>query len=90
MHLQIFKNCGKEYVRTVEFFRDTATKLRVIQNFGNKKLLAGNPKTLQELQKIVTDENGTALILRLKDFPDTEAAIPAREDPPLPKPDDLG
>lgn len=59
-------------------------KIRIIQNFGNKeKLLAEDPKTLQELQKIVTDENGTALILRLKDFPDTEAAIPAREDPPF-------
>ncbi len=75
MHLQIFKNRGKEYVRIVKSFRDTSTKLRVIQNFGNKKLLAGNPKTLQELQKIVTDENGTALTLRLKDFLDTEAAF---------------
>lgn len=45
--------------------------------------MAEDPKTLQELQKIVTDENVTALILRLKDFPDTEAAIPAREDPPF-------
>lgn len=51
------------------------------QNYGLSKTLEIRncwleiPKRFQELQKIVTDENGTALTLRLKDFPDTEAAF---------------
>src|SRR5690606_28549189 len=62
-----------------------------IQNFGNKeKLLAENPNALQELQKKVermnaekARQNGYALTQRLKDFLDTEAAIPTREGAPV-------
>jgi len=61
MHLQVFKNRGKEYVRIVESYRDPKTKkpkLRVIQAFGSKeKLLAENPNALKELEEKVKRMN---------------------------------
>src|SRR5690625_2650346 len=94
MHLQVFKNRGKEYVRIVESFRDPKTKkpkLRVIQTFGNKeKLLAQNPNAIKELQEKVNrmnaeqeQINASALSQRLHKFVDSDVHLPSSEGAPL-------
>src|SRR5690625_2106358 len=94
MHLQIFKNRGKEYVRIVESFRDPETKkpkIRVIQSFGNKeKLLSNNPNAIQELREKVNkmnmeqeQSNVTMLTNRLNEFIESDTSLPSYEGAPV-------
>jgi transposase/uncharacterized coiled-coil protein SlyX len=94
MHLQVFKNRGKEYVRIVESFRDPKTKkpkLRVIQSFGNKeKLLSENPNAIEELQEKVNRMNAeqeqmnmSVLSNRLQEFVESDIQHPSNEGAPL-------